>query len=340
VDDPDEPTIVVPKPSAGQPDAPAEAEEPAAVEPEAPAEAEEPAAVQKPDPGPPIPVSTFSTEEALAFLATRTGLTDEAGEDQADVARVVRLCLEAVPSGAGHRVMELVSVLSGAGVPRDLLDSAAKAGILGGRLPSAEVDAALDQLVALSLLTFSPDGQTVTANSLVPRVVRAGLSATGLAEVCRDAASLLHAHAQAPAGSPDRLAVRDIAEQLTALAQVAGSASQTDQDLARMLLQLRFLALYHLIELGDSTAQAIAVGEPLTADLEQVLGPGHPDTLNARNSLATAYQAAERPAEAIPLFEQTLADRERVLGTDHPDTVTTRNYLALAGQDAVRAGED
>lgn len=88
------------------------------------------------------------------------------------------------------------------------------------------------------------------------------------------------------------------------------------------------------------TAQAIAVGEPLTADLEQVLGPGHPDTLNARNSLAAAYQAAERPAEAIPLFERTLADRERVLGTDHPDTVTTRNYLALAGQDAVRAGED
>ena len=214
-----------------------------------------------------------------------------------------------------------------------------KAGVLGGRLPSAEVDAALDQLATLSLLTFSPDGQTMIANSLVSGVVRAGLSARRLAEVCRDAASLLHAHAQAPAGSPDRLAVRDISEQLTALAQVAGSVSQPDQELARMLLQLRFLALYHLIELGDSAAQAIAVGEPLTADLERVLGPDHPDTLNARNSLAAAYQAAGRPAEAIPLFEQTVVVRERLLGPEHPDTLTTQNNLAAAYQDAGRAAE-
>ena len=95
------------------------------------------------------------------------------------------------------------------------------AGLLGGRQPPGEVDAALDQLVSLSLLTFSLDGQTMIANGLVPRVVRAGLSARRLAEVCRDAASLLHARAEALAGSPDRSAVRDVAEQLTALAEAA-----------------------------------------------------------------------------------------------------------------------
>jgi len=336
---------------------------------------------QEPDLGPPVPVGAFSAEEALAFLAERTGLTDEeaaaavaaelghlplalalaaaliaaghlgydayldrlralpAGDDQADPARAVRLCLDAVPDGVGRRVMELISVLSGAGVRRDLLYSAASAGVLGGRLPPAEVDAALDQLAGLSLLTFSLDGQTMIASSLVPGVVRAGLSAGRLAEVCRNAAALLHAHAQASAEAPDRLAVRDISEQLTALAQVAGSVSQADQELAMLLLQLRFLALYHLIELGDSTAQAIAVGEPLTADLEQALGPDHPDTLNARNSLAAAHQAAGRPAEAIPLFEQTLAVRGRLLGPDHPDTLTTQNNLAAAYQDAGRADE-
>ena len=335
---------------------------------------------QEPDLGPPVPVGGFSADEALAFLAERTGLTDEAaaavaaelghlplplalaaaliaagnlgydayldrlralpaGDDQADPARAVRLCLDAVPDGVGRRVMELISVLSGAGVRRDLLYSAASAGILGERLPSAAVDAALDQLASLSLLTFSLDGQTAIASSLVPGVVRAGLSARRLAEVCRNAAALLHAHAQASAEAPDRLAVRDISEQLTALAQVAGSVSQTDQGLIMLLLQLRFLALYHLIELGDSAAQAIAVGEPLTADLEQALGPDHPDTLNARNSLAAAYQAAGRPAEAIPLFEQTLAVRGRLLGPDHPDTLTTQNNLAAAYQDAGRADE-
>ena len=55
-----------------------------------------------------------------------------------------------------------------------------------------------------------------------------------------------------------------------------------------------------------------------------MLGPDHPDTLNARNSLAAAYQAAGRVAEAIPLFEQTLVGRERLLGPDHPDTLTSR----------------
>jgi PST family polysaccharide transporter len=70
------------------------------------------------------------------------------------------------------------------------------------------------------------------------------------------------------------------------------------------LLRLRFIALCHLIELRDSAPQAIAVGEPLSADLKRLLGPDHSDTLTARNSLA-AHLAAGRTDEAIPLSEQT-----------------------------------
>ena len=77
----------------------------------------------------------------------------------------------------------------------------------------------------------------------------------------------------------------------------------------------------------------------LTADLERLLGPGHPDTLNARNSLAAAYLAAGRVADAIPLFEQTLAVLQRQLGPDHPDTLTSQNNLASAYQDAGRVAE-
>ena len=54
-------------------------------------------------------------------------------------------------------------------------------------------------------------------------------------------------------------------------------------------------ALYHLNELGDSAAQAIAVGERLIDDAERLLGPEHPDTLASRNNLALAYPAAGRP---------------------------------------------
>ena len=134
---------------------------------------------QESDLGPPIPVGMFSAEEALDFLAKRTGLTDDAaagavagelghlplalalaaaliardnlgydgyldrmralqtGEDPAAAERAVRLSLEAVPDGVCHRVMELISVLSGGGVRRDLLHAAGHAGLLGGRQPPA-----------------------------------------------------------------------------------------------------------------------------------------------------------------------------------------------------------
>jgi tetratricopeptide (TPR) repeat protein len=270
-------------------------------------------------------------------------------------ARAVLLSLDAAqaadPAGVCSGALELISVLSLAGVRRDLLHAAGQRGALGGRrVAAAQVDAALDQAARWSLLTFSLDGQVVLVNRLVARVIRDRLAGWHrLAAVCRGAASVLEARAEELAGSPDRPAVRDVPEQVTALAAAARPATAggrsgspvagTDEALTRILLRLRFLALYHLIELGDSAEQAITVGETLTADLDRLLGPDHRDTLNSRNSLAAAYQAARRPAEAIPLFEQTLVVRERLLGPEHPDTLTTQNNLAAGYQEAGRVGE-
>ncbi len=201
------------------------------------------------------------------------------------------------------------------------------------------VDGALARLAERSLLSFSLDGETVIVHRLVMRVVREGLARQGrLAAVCRVAASVLDARAGALAGSQDRLAIRDIPEQVMALRENAsGPACEADDELARMLLRLRLWALSFLNELGDSAPQAILVGEPLTADLERVLGPDHPDTLGSRNNLATAYRAAGRAADAIRQHEQTLAALKRTLGPDHPDTLASRNNLALAYQAAGRA---
>jgi tetratricopeptide (TPR) repeat protein len=260
-------------------------------------------------------------------------------------AQAVRLSLDAAreadPAGLCAGLMGLISVLSGAGVRRDLLHAAGQLGALGGRRVAAgQVDDALDQAARWSLLTFSLDGQVILASRLVSQVIRDGLArGQRLAAVCRAAAAILEARAEALAGSPDRPAVRDVPEQVTALAEAARPVSGADEGLTRVLLRLRFLALYYLIELGDSAEQAITVGEPLTADLERLAGPGHHDTLNAQNSLAAAYQAADRPADAIALFEQTLVVRERFLGPEHPDTLTTQNNLAFGYQDAGRAGE-
>ena len=284
--------------------------------------------------------------QKMLVVVSLTGGDDRPYSD--GVVRAVLLSLAAVraadKTGMCTRVTAIMAVLSAAGIRRELLHVASRAGVLasgGRRVEAAQVDRVLDWLSDRSLLTFSLDGQTVVMHRLVAQVVRDELvRRRRLEAVCWVAASVLEAHAIAVAGSQDRRALRGLPQQVTALLDnAAGLAEEADEDLAGILLRLRFMALYHLIELGDSTPQAIAVGESLTTDLERLLGPGHPETLNARNSLAAAYLAAGRVADAIALFEQTLVVLQRQLGPDHPDTLTSQNNLASAYQDAGRAAE-
>jgi tetratricopeptide (TPR) repeat protein len=339
-----------------------------------------------------VPVDVFSAEEALAFLAGRTGLADEAAAaavaaelghlplalDQAaaviagqhleyaaylaklrarsaegsleqqpsppGAAEAVLVSLEAAraadPLGVCTGVMEIMAMLSPAEVRRDLLRVAGHAGTLlgGGRRVAAPiVDQALELLNKRSLLGFSLDDQTVIMHRLVAWVIRDELARRErLTTACRAAAAVLEARAEVVAISRDRRAIRELREQVTALRETAG---QADEQLVRVLVRLRLHALSYLIDLGDSMPQAIAFGEPLIADLERVLGPDHPDTVSARNSLASAYHAAGRTIDAIPLLQRTLAARERMLGVDHPSTLASRNNLASAYRTAGRADE-
>lgn len=346
--------------------------------------------------GTPFPVDVAPPEEAAAFLAGRTGLTDSegaaavaaelghlplaltlaaavmaalrlkypaylehlrnapAGEAPArtgqeeplscppGAARAISLALDAARAadrtGMSTRVMAVVAVLAAAGVRRELLHAAGQAGVLapgGRRVAAAAVDDVLDRLAGRSLLSPTLDGRTVVMHRLVAAMTRTWLAGNGqLAAAGQAAGAALEARARTLGMTRNRPAARDLAEQVTALlGQVAGPAGEV---LAKGLLPLRFLTLYHLVELGDSAPQAIAIGEPLTADLERMLGPDHPDTLNARNSLAAAYLAAGRAADAVPLSERTLVGRQRTLGPDHLDTLNSQNNLAVAYQDAGR----
>lgn len=263
-------------------------------------------------------------------------------------AEAVLMSLEAVRATDQASVctgaLELAAVLPAAGVSRELLRFAAQAGALipgGQQVTAAQVDRALAVLVGRSLAAFGLDGQSVIVHRLVARMVLDGLARQGrLTPVCQAAAAVLQARAEAPARLRDRIATRDLPQQVTALRDNASrAAGEPGEDLTRVLLRLRFLAMRQLIELEDSMAQAIAVGESLTADLEQMLGPDHPDTLNVANSLAAAYDAAGRAAEAVPLFEQVLIGRVRRLGHDHPDTLAAQDNLAVTYQDAGRGVE-
>ena len=298
-----------------------------------------------------LPYGTYL--DRLRTVPVGEYLTREEGQPYPHgVAEAVLLSLDAVragdKTGVCIGVMEMMAVLSGAGVRRDMLYDAGQAGILAtsehmraAEISAGVVDEALGQLTERSLLTFSLDGQAVTAHRLVLRVVREGLARQGqFMAVWQGAAAVLDTRARALEESQDRPAVRDIADQVTALWEhTLSPVGEASDELVGMLLQLRLAAVYYLTELGDSTVQAIAIGEPLTADLEWVLGPDHPGTLDSENNLAEAYRAAGRYTEAIRLHEQTLAARERVLGSDHPDTLQSRNNLALAYQKVGRHAE-
>src|SRR5580704_11909712 len=342
--------------------------------------------------GTPVNVDVFSKEEALAFLAGRTGqgetgaapvaaelgflplalahavavitgpkmgyrgyqkrlaalslgeyLSPEGDEPYPRrVAESVLLSLDAVQvsdqTGVSSRVMAIMAVLSAAGVRRELLHVTGEAGALadGSRpVQAAAVDQALAGLAERSLLEVSLDGQAVVMHRLAARVVREALARHGrLTSVCRIAASVLEAHADELAEFPDHPAILDLPEQVGALADNAARlADPADRELSDALLRLRFLALSQLIELGDG-ARAVAFGHQLPADLERLLGPDHPRTLDARESLATAYRMSGQAARAVPLLEETLIDCQRMLGVDDRRTKAVRANLSRAYREA------
>jgi len=211
--------------------------------------------------------------------------------------------------------MELVAVLSAAGVRRTLVQEAARQGVLGrdgqaGELSPEVVDRALGRLAGASLLTFSVDGSSVSAHRLVTRVIREQLAGGNfLTAACTVAAQLLDGLSE-PLGQTwyeNRGAVRDLVEQIMALSEWSAGCP-ADSALVRRMLRLRLWAVWSLNCLGDSAAQSILIAEPLLADQGLELGPDHFDTLDTRLNLADAYRDAGRTAEAITLFEQTVAE--------------------------------
>ena len=357
-------------------------------------------------------VDVFTEQEALLFLAQRTGRSDEAGARELavelgflplalaqaaaviaaqhldyptyldrlravsvqdllsrapgepyrhSVAEAIVLALDAVagtdPTDLCAGLINVVALLSAAGVARVLLYAAGQQGLLQhpgvqrrrlarSRRPApaspGSIDEALGRLTSASLLTFSVDGATVAAHRLTMRVAVERQAQNGtLVMLGAGIAALLSAVTEFfPEPWQNQPAVRDAIQQIMALHEhLAPYLGEQDVALTETLLQLRGWAIGWLSELGDSFAQAIVLGARLLADRERVLGPDHPDTLTARNNLANAYRAVGRADEAITLHEQTLADRERVQGPDHPDTLSSRNNLANAYLAAGRADE-
>ena len=117
--------------------------------------------------------------DRLQTIPIEVSLTEDDGQPYPHgVARAVLLSLAAIraadQTGICTRVMQIMAVLSAAGVRRELLHVAGRAGVLangGHRVEAAMVDRVLQWLSDRSLLTFSLDGQTVMMHRLVAQVV-------------------------------------------------------------------------------------------------------------------------------------------------------------------------
>ena len=234
------------------------------------------------------------------------------------------------------QILDLISLLSPAGVSRDLLHGAAP------EVPAHVVDATLGRLAGASLLSFSDDGAAVAAHRLVTRVVRERRAQDGTlpAIAARVCAVLVAARAKLGEQWQNRAPIRDWIQHVITLTACIGPDLDTrSTDLEKPLLALRGQALGDLADLGDSFEQALEMGEPVVADQVRVLGSLHPGTLVSQTSLAYAYLALGRHGEAIQLCEAVLAGREQVLGHSHMETLASRNNLAYAYRAAGRVTE-
>jgi hypothetical protein len=178
---------------------------------------------------------------------------EEAGQYPRGIAAAVLLSLDTVRAGdqggACGAVMDLVAVLSAAGVRRSLIHAAARAGLADreGPVPALEpevADRVLARLAGVSLLTFSVDGSAVSAHRLVMRVIRENLAADGaLPAVCQAAARLLDGLAASldERWHEDRAATRELVEQIMALDESAARCSP-GSDLDRRMIRLRWWA--------------------------------------------------------------------------------------------------
>ena len=249
-----------------------------------------------------VPVGVFTEQEALSFLAQRTGRSDDAGVRELagelgflplalgqaaaviatqhlnyptylarlravpvqeyltrptgepypyGVAEAIVLALDVVAgddrTGLCRRLINLLALLSAAGVSRALLYAAGPQGLLQD--PGAEaatgpesIDEALGRLVSASLLTFSVDDTTVAAHRLTMRVARERQaqdgSLTGLGAGIAALLSVVTDSLTEPWRNPS--AARDAVQQIMALHEHLGPyLGAQDAVLTETLLRLR-----------------------------------------------------------------------------------------------------
>jgi tetratricopeptide (TPR) repeat protein len=235
---------------------------------------------------------------------------------------------ELSPVGLAWPALALAAMLDHNGIPAAVLTSPSGCGYITGRSSTA---AAADQEIArasfgnlarlglVSVDTISA-ARTVRMHSCIRAAVRGYLPRTDVEQVVMAAAAAMLD--TWPDHIPDLQldqALRDCATSLRDFADELLWKPEAHPVLFRAGQSLE----------GALLAQsAITYWQTMHTTSTRLLGPAHAQTVQARDRLATAYEAAGRLADAMTVFEDALSDRERNLGSDHPDTMSAQVSLA------------
>ncbi|MEU0212926.1 tetratricopeptide repeat protein [Streptomyces canus] len=289
-----------------------------------------------------------------ALLADRTHTLADAAPDslpngqKAAVAATWSLSLERAdrlrPVGLARPILCMASMLDPNGIPQAVLTSApaleylalARTHTRPGEAPAMdgptdrpgaptaqEAALALRAAHRLSLLDHTPDDhvKTVRVHQLVQRTTRDSLSAEARGHLARAVAdALMAAWPERELDTPMAQALR---ANTAALSNVADDAALYSGGVHRVL----YRAGRSLGESGRFSAAADHF-RALHDKAVHHLGVDHPDTLAARNNLASWRGEAGDAAGAADAFAELVSDRRRVQGPDHPDTLAARHNLA------------
>lgn len=202
-----------------------------------------------------------------------------------------------------------------------------------GLITAEDVGIGLAVLERCGLLTIdqSATPPVIRMSAKVQAAIRAAAPAEAFAEVAQIAASgLLEIWPEMDPYSPMASSLRT-----STLAVIRQSGDALWSNGCHRLL---FRAGQSL-EQARLTEAAVSYWTDLAAISHRVLGPGHPDSLQANDRLADAFLAAGRAGEAIPWFQHVAADRAAQLGSGHPGTIESQVSLGRALQAADRADD-
>ncbi|MFF7167114.1 tetratricopeptide repeat protein [Streptomyces sp. NPDC008086] len=245
------------------------------------------------------------------------------------------------PAGLARPLLQLAAFLDGNGIPDTVLTSTPARNYLAlhrgssapqeqadeaqGRreVPERDVRVALSVLRRLSLIqhTRTTPHTAVRVHQLVQRATRDSLSA----DACRHMA---HVVADAlmdawPESELDTRLAQAMRANTGALANLVEGAALYTDGVHRVL----YRAGRSLGESGQFNA-AVDHFRTVHEKADEHLGADHPDTMAARNNLASWRGESGDAAGAADAFADLVSDRRRVQGADHPDTLAARHNLA------------